>query len=85
MKKWAFRYCTSIRLVKGMKILAGPVIVSGYTGSAWLNRFFNFIFFVIKQAKMDFVFKLSFFLHSVANQNLKKSKISFHKQGKNRG
>ena len=35
---------------------------------------------------MDFVFNLSFFLHSVTNQDFKKkSKISYHKQGKNRG
>ena len=34
----------------------------------------NLIFFVIKQAKMDFVFKLSFLLHRVTNQNFKKKK-----------
>ena len=35
---------------------------------------------------MDFVFKLSFLLHHVTNQNFKKKcKISYHKHDKNRG
>ena len=45
----------------------------GYTCSAWLNRFFKLLFFIIKQAKMHFVFKLFFLFHRVTNQNFKKS------------
>ena len=35
--------------------------------------FINLILFVIKQAKMYFIFKLSFLLHHATNQNFKKS------------
>ena len=51
-----------------------------------LKGFLTFFFFVIKRAKMDFIFKLSFLLYRVTNQNLKNPrKTSYHKHGKNRG
>ena len=56
----------------------------GYTCSAWLNRFFKLHFFVIKQAKMYFVFKVSFLLHRVTNQNFKKKKKSNRELKKHR-
>ena len=63
----------------------GPVMSQATPAVHGLIGFLNFIFFAIKQAKMDFVFKLSFFLQSVTNQNFKKKiKIFYHKQGKNR-
>ena len=60
----------------------GPVM----SQATWLDTFFKLHFFATKQAKMDFIFKLSFFLHSVCDQPefQKKAKFFIIKQGKNR-
>ena len=73
--------CTLGRVIAQVTLGATPA-VHGLIG------FLNFIFYP-KQAKMYFVFKLSFLLHHVTNQNFKKKKkkkrkISYHKQDKNR-
>ena len=62
---------------KCMGFAIGPVMSQATPAVHGLIGFLNFIFFAIKQAKMDFVFKLSFFSSSCDQPEFQKKTAKF--------